>query len=98
MLASASPAMEKPPRVEPTAGRSQEANAAVAGKPVSRLYYWTFVVLVCALGMLSAVLALVCIAAPYMLVMAVPAVLLTIRGVKECRSMKKRIRTKHRRH
>lgn len=69
-----------------------------AGKPVSRLYYWSFVVLVCILGALSAVMALVCVVAPYMLVMAVPAVLFTIWGVKECGRMKKRIRTKRRRH
>ena len=69
-----------------------------AGKPVSRLYYWSFVVLVCILGVLSAVMALVCIVAPYMLIMAVPAILFTIWGVKECGRMKKRIRTKRRRH
>ena len=69
-----------------------------AGKPVSRLYYWSFVVLVCIFGVLSAVMALVCIVAPYMLIMAVPAILFTIWGVKECGRMKKRIRTKRRRH
>lgn len=89
-------------RKTPEAGQSvkpmPKMAEASAGKPVSQLYYWSFVVLVCILGALSAVSALVSIAAPYMLIMAIPAVLFTIWGVKECRSMKKRIRTKSRRH
>ncbi|KAB8292806.1 3'-5' exonuclease [Bifidobacterium avesanii] len=88
----------KPPEVGQSAKPMPKMVEADATKPVSRFYYWSFVALVCILGTLSAVLALVCIVAPYMLIMTVPAVLFTIWGIRKCRSMKNQIRTKRRRH
>lgn len=94
----ASAEARRSPEGEQSVKRASKAFETTSNKPVSRLYYWSFVVLVCVLGALSAVLALVCIVAPYMLIMAIPAVLLTFWGIKECGRMKKRIRTKRRRH
>lgn len=82
------------------AGQTSEParGSAPEGAPVSRFRYWTCVTLTFLLGLLSALVALSCLAAPVMLVLAVPGVLCTIRAVKACGRMRRRVTSKRRRH
>ncbi|MCH9277240.1 3'-5' exonuclease [Bifidobacterium amazonense] len=72
----------------------EETKAKVKGS-VSKAAYITYAVLLWILVLLDIVVIAICFIAPYMLIVGIPSVLLTIWCFKQKKDMKSRVRAKH---